>query len=34
MCIMLEGKRIGTSVWRTLKAINQLGVTRGQLIKK
>ncbi|KFZ42111.1 collagenase-like protease [Anoxybacillus flavithermus] len=30
----LEGKRSGTSVWRTLKAINQLGVTRGQLIKK
>ena len=30
----LEGKRIGKSVWRTLKAINQLGVTRGQLIKK
>ncbi|MGX1982870.1 putative protease [Thermolongibacillus altinsuensis] len=30
----LEGKRSGTSVWRTLKAINQLGVTRGQLVKK
>lgn len=30
----LEGERSGTSVWRTLKAINQLGVTRGQLIKK
>lgn len=30
----LEGKRSGTSVWKTLKATNQLGVTRGQLIKK
>ncbi|HHY74841.1 MAG TPA: U32 family peptidase [Bacillus bacterium] len=30
----LEGKRTGTSVWKTLKATNQLGVTRGQLIKK
>jgi putative protease len=30
----LEGKRNGTSVWRTLKATNQLGVTRGQLVKK
>lgn len=29
----LEGKRTGTSVWRTLKATNQLGVTRGQLVK-
>ncbi|WP_425388495.1 DUF3656 domain-containing U32 family peptidase [Bacillus solimangrovi] len=28
----LEGKRDGTSVWRKLKATNQLGVTRGQLI--
>ncbi|HBI04001.1 MAG TPA: collagenase-like protease, partial [Paenibacillaceae bacterium] len=27
----LEGKRSGTSVWKTLKALNQLGVTRGQL---
>lgn len=30
----LEGKRTGTSVWKELKATNQLGVTRGQLIKK
>ncbi|WP_028400502.1 DUF3656 domain-containing U32 family peptidase [Ectobacillus panaciterrae] len=30
----LEGKRSGTSVWRALKATNQLGVTRGQLVKK
>jgi len=30
----LEGKRTGTSVWKSLKATNQLGVTRGQLIKK
>lgn len=29
----LEGKRTGTSVWKTLKATNQLGVTRGQLVK-
>lgn len=29
----LQGKRTGTSVWRTLKATNQLGVTRGQLTK-
>ncbi|WLR52712.1 DUF3656 domain-containing protein [Bacillus tianshenii] len=29
----LNGKRTGSSVWRTLKATNQLGVTRGQLIK-
>ena len=29
----LQGKRSGTSVWKTLKATNQLGVTRGQLIK-
>ncbi|WP_096467752.1 DUF3656 domain-containing U32 family peptidase [Aneurinibacillus soli] len=29
----LIGKRSGTSVWRALKATNQLGVTRGQLIK-
>lgn len=29
----LSGKRSGTSVWRELKATNQLGVTRGQLIK-
>lgn len=29
----LEGKRSGTSVWKSLKAINQLGVTRGQLIR-
>lgn len=30
----LQGKRTGTSVWKTLKATNQLGVTRGQLVKK
>ncbi|WP_442870371.1 DUF3656 domain-containing U32 family peptidase [Aneurinibacillus sp. Ricciae_BoGa-3] len=30
----LDGKRTGTSVWKSLKATNQLGVTRGQLIKK
>lgn len=30
----LEGKRTGTSVWKTLKATNQLGVTRGQLVKE
>lgn len=30
----LDGKRNGTSVWKSLKATNQLGVTRGQLIKK
>lgn len=29
----LEGKRTGTSVWKSLKATNQLGVTRGQLVK-
>ncbi len=29
----LLGKRSGTSVWKTLKATNQLGVTRGQLVK-
>lgn len=29
----LEGKVTGTHVWRTLKATNQLGVTRGQLTK-
>ncbi|MFD1737257.1 DUF3656 domain-containing protein [Bacillus salitolerans] len=29
----LQGNRSGTSVWRSLKATNQLGVTRGQLIK-
>nr|WP_047155340.1 U32 family peptidase [Aneurinibacillus tyrosinisolvens] len=29
----LNGKRTGTSVWRALKATNQLGVTRGQLVK-
>jgi putative protease len=29
----LNGERTGTSVWRALKATNQLGVTRGQLIK-
>ncbi|MEB1809403.1 MAG: U32 family peptidase [Bacillaceae bacterium] len=30
----LDGKRSGGSVWRELKATNQLGVTRGQLVKK
>ena len=30
----LQGKRSGTSVWKSLKATNQLGVTRGQLVKK
>ncbi|RXJ04101.1 U32 family peptidase [Anaerobacillus alkaliphilus] len=29
----LQGKRTGTSIWKSLKATNQLGVTRGQLIK-
>ncbi|MCT8138194.1 U32 family peptidase [Anaerobacillus sp. CMMVII] len=29
----LQGKRTGTSVWKSLKATNQLGVTRGQLVK-
>lgn len=29
----IEGKRSGTSVWKTLKALNQLGVTRGQLTR-
>ncbi|EFM11560.1 peptidase U32 [Paenibacillus curdlanolyticus YK9] len=29
----LEGRVSGTQVWRSLKAINQLGVTRGQLVK-
>ncbi|TMV47213.1 U32 family peptidase [Paenibacillus mesophilus] len=29
----LQGTISGTSVWRTLKATNQLGVTRGQLVK-
>jgi putative protease len=29
----LDGKITGTSVWRSLKATNQLGVTRGQLVK-
>ncbi|MFV8829274.1 DUF3656 domain-containing U32 family peptidase [Alkalihalobacterium sp. APHAB7] len=30
----LDGKRSGSSVWRELRATNQLGVTRGQLVKK
>nr|WP_276353706.1 U32 family peptidase [Cohnella sp. YIM B05605] len=30
----IEGRIGGPEVWRKLKAINQLGVTRGQLIKK
>ncbi|WP_139996997.1 U32 family peptidase [Paenibacillus paridis] len=30
----LDGGISGTQVWRSLKAINQLGVTRGQLVKK
>jgi len=29
----LDGQISGTEVWKTLKAINQLGVTRGQLVK-
>jgi len=29
----LQGKISGTQVWRKLKATNQLGVTRGQLVK-
>ena len=29
----LNGKITGTQVWRSLKATNQLGVTRGQLVK-
>lgn len=29
----IRGKIEGTEVWRTLKAINQLGVTRGHLVK-
>jgi len=29
----LDGKVTGTQVWRNLKATNQLGVTRGQLVK-
>jgi putative protease len=29
----LRGEVSGTQVWRTLKATNQLGVTRGQLTK-
>lgn len=29
----LRGEVSGTHVWRTLKAMNQLGVTRGQLVK-
>jgi putative protease len=29
----LDGRISGTQVWRSLKAINQLGVTRGQLVK-
>jgi putative protease len=30
----LDGRISGTHVWKTLKATNQLGVTRGQLIKE
>lgn len=30
----LDGRIGGPEVWRKLKAINQLGVTRGQLVKK
>lgn len=30
---LLNQKITGTQVWRTLKATNQLGVTRGQLVK-
>jgi putative protease len=29
----LDGKISGTQVWKSLKATNQLGVTRGQLVK-
>jgi U32 family peptidase len=29
----LRGEVSGTNVWRSLKATNQLGVTRGQLVK-
>ncbi|PZD97872.1 U32 family peptidase [Paenibacillus sambharensis] len=29
----IAGRISGTQVWRSLKAINQLGVTRGQLVK-
>lgn len=29
----LDGRVSGSQVWRTLKATNQLGVTRGQLVK-
>jgi len=29
----LRGEISGTEVWRKLKATNQLGVTRGQLVK-
>jgi putative protease len=29
----LHGEISGTKVWKTLKATNQLGVTRGQLVK-
>jgi putative protease len=29
----LRGEMSGNQVWRTLKATNQLGVTRGQLVK-
>jgi putative protease len=30
----LDGRITGTQVWRSLKATNQLGVTRGQLVKE
>ncbi|GGG84815.1 U32 family peptidase [Paenibacillus radicis (ex Gao et al. 2016)] len=30
----LDGRITGTKVWKTLKATNQLGVTRGQLVNK
>ncbi|GKU76767.1 DUF3656 domain-containing protein [Paenibacillus sp. L3-i20] len=30
----LDGRITGTQVWRSLKATNQLGVTRGQLVNK
>ncbi|MDF2925480.1 MAG: peptidase [Paenibacillaceae bacterium] len=30
----IAGRISGTEVWRTLKATNQLGVTKGQLVKK
>lgn len=31
--LAIEGRISGTEVWKTLKATNQLGVTRGQLVR-